>query len=169
MSYLRNCYTCARRDVCSLQAYFNHNKEVGCIDFQEFNYQTSISNTLNDNEEIEMSKARESLECFAKGIKRLIESKEIAEEDKQIYRTDYAKHYDMIKQAIDQAEDENVLKIIKEKRVNFQTFTSILEKGWSYEDYIDEENDRNTGGKQFANECLTEMEFNLIKRWLGDE
>ena len=51
MSYLRNCYACARRDVCALQAYFNHNKEVGCIDFQEFNYQTGISNTINDKDE----------------------------------------------------------------------------------------------------------------------
>ena len=55
------------------------------------------------------------------------------------------------------------------KRVNFQTLIPIIEKGWTWEDYMDEENDRNTGGKQFADEQLTEIEFNLIRGFLSRE
>ena len=55
------------------------------------------------------------------------------------------------------------------KKVNFQTLIPIIEKGWTWEDYMDEENDRNTGGKQFADERLTKIEFDLLKEWLCRE
>ena len=55
------------------------------------------------------------------------------------------------------------LEIIKTKRVDVRAFIEILEKGWTWEQYMEEENDENTGGHQFSNDRLTQEEFNLLK------
>ena len=48
MSYLRTCHNCARKCLCQLIKNFNMDEDVGCLNFQEVNYQTGISNTLNE-------------------------------------------------------------------------------------------------------------------------
>lgn len=57
-----------------------------------------------------------------------------------------------------------VLDIIEEKDVDVHNFKKIIIKqDWTYEQYIDEENDSNTSGHQFAYKLLTEEEFSLLK------
>ena len=59
------------------------------------------------------------------------------------------------------------LDVIKEKEVNVHNFKEILIKQeWAYEQYLDEENDPNTSGHQFAYKLLTKEEFDLLKEEL---
>lgn len=41
------CNECLRKDYCPWIHQFNHDTSVGCIDFQDKDYTTYISNTLN--------------------------------------------------------------------------------------------------------------------------
>lgn len=60
------------------------------------------------------------------------------------------------------------LEIIKEKDVDINAFKHwIIEKEWSYKDYVNEEDDPNTIGHQFAYKLLTENEFDLLKEVLS--
>lgn len=59
------------------------------------------------------------------------------------------------------------LEIIKEKEVNVHNFKEIIIKHkWNYEQYVDEENDPNTSGHQFAYKLLTQEEYDLLKEVL---
>lgn len=59
------------------------------------------------------------------------------------------------------------LEIIKEKEVDVHNFKEILIKQeWTYEQYLDEENDPNTSGHQFAYKLLTEEEYNILREVL---
>ena len=58
------------------------------------------------------------------------------------------------------------LEIIKKKKVDVRAFIEILEKGWTWEQYMEEENDKNTGGHQFSNDRLTQEEYDLLKEVL---
>ncbi len=59
------------------------------------------------------------------------------------------------------------LKIIKEKEVNIHNFKAyLINQGWTYEQYLDEENEINTSGHQFAYNKLTQEEFDLLKEVL---
>ena len=42
-----SCYECLKKDYCPYIHRFNHDKNVGCIEFQDKDYITYISNTLN--------------------------------------------------------------------------------------------------------------------------
>ena len=61
------------------------------------------------------------------------------------------------------------LEIIRKKKVNLQTFDIIIKQDWSFENYENEENDKNTSGQQFSNKRLTEEEFNLLKEVLKND
>lgn len=58
------------------------------------------------------------------------------------------------------------LEIIKKKRVDVRALIEILEDEWTWEQYMDEEDDRNTGGHQFSNYRLTQEEYDLLKEVL---
>lgn len=45
-----SCYECLRKDYCPYINQFNHDKNVGCIDFQDEESKTYITNTLNIKE-----------------------------------------------------------------------------------------------------------------------
>lgn len=46
-----SCYECLKKDYCPYIRQFNHDKNVGCIDFQDKDYKTYITNTLNIKKE----------------------------------------------------------------------------------------------------------------------
>ncbi len=46
-----NCYECARKDYCPFIHQFNHDMNVGCTNFQDRDYTTYTTNTLNTGEE----------------------------------------------------------------------------------------------------------------------
>ena len=55
----------------------------------------------------------------------------------------------------------------KEKEVDIHNFKEILIKQeWTYEQYLNEENDPNTNGNQFAYKLLTRYEYDLLKEVL---
>lgn len=58
------------------------------------------------------------------------------------------------------------LEIIKEKMVDARALIEILEDEWTWEQYMDEEDDRNTGGHQFSRDRLTQEEYDLLKEVL---
>ena len=59
------------------------------------------------------------------------------------------------------------LEIVKEKDVNVHNFKEVLIKqDWTYEQYLDEENDTNTSGHQFAYKLLIKEEYDLLKEVL---
>lgn len=59
------------------------------------------------------------------------------------------------------------LDIITEKEVNIHNFKElIIRRNWTYEQYLDEENDSNTSGYQFAYKLLTQEEFDLLNEAL---
>ena len=62
-----------------------------------------------------------------------------------------------------QPENCEILEIIKNKRVNTRALIEILEDKWTWEQYIDEEDDINTGGHQFSRDRLTQEEYDLLK------
>lgn len=41
------CYNCVKKDYCTLIHHFNHDLNVGCIEFQDRDYTTYVSGTLN--------------------------------------------------------------------------------------------------------------------------
>lgn len=41
------CYNCVRKDYCTYIYNFNHDLNVGCTDFQDRDYTTYVSDTLN--------------------------------------------------------------------------------------------------------------------------
>ena len=61
---------------------------------------------------------------------------------------------------------EQALKIIKEKRVDARALIEIFEDEWTWEQYMDEEDDINTGGHQFSRDRLTQEEYELLKEVL---
>lgn len=68
---------------------------------------------------------------------------------------------------LEDAKKLKALDVIKEKEVNVHNFKEILIKQeWAYEQYLDEENDPNTSGHQFAYKLLTQEEFDLLKEVL---
>jgi len=70
----------------------------------------------------------------------------------------------------DLLEKQRALEIIIEKKVNVYNFTEFLIKQeWTYEQYLDEENDTSTSGHQFAYKLLTPEEFYLLKKVLSWE
>ena len=58
------------------------------------------------------------------------------------------------------------LEIIKEKRVDTRALIESLEDDWTWEQYMDEEDDINTGGHQFSRDRLTHEEYELLKEAL---
>lgn len=61
---------------------------------------------------------------------------------------------------------EQAFEIIKNKRVNTKALIEILEDEWTWEQYMDEEDDINTGGHQFSRDRLTREEYELLKEVL---
>ena len=61
---------------------------------------------------------------------------------------------------------EQAFEIIKNKRVNTKSLIEILEDEWTWEQYMDEEDDINTGGHQFSRDRLTKEEYELLKEVL---
>ena len=56
------------------------------------------------------------------------------------------------------------LEIIKEKEINIQTFKKwIIDRDWSYEDYLTEIGDINVTDYYFSKIPLTQEEFDLLK------
>lgn len=51
------CSKCLRKDYCVYIHQFDHNTNVGCIEFQDREYTTYISNTLNTKENKEEYKS----------------------------------------------------------------------------------------------------------------
>lgn len=66
----------------------------------------------------------------------------------------------------DTANVAKALEIIKKKKVNTRAFIEILEDEWTWEQYMDEEDDINTGGHQFSRDRLTQEEYDLLKEVL---
>lgn len=58
------------------------------------------------------------------------------------------------------------LEIIKKKKVDTRALIAILKEDWTWEDYMREEDDVNTGGHQFSNIRLTQEEYDLLKEEL---
>ena len=50
-----SCDKCVRKIYCPYIHHFNHDTSVGCIEFQDRDYTTYISNTLN---------IKENLNCY---------------------------------------------------------------------------------------------------------
>lgn len=78
-------------------------------------------------------------------------------EELQKLNTNYGKRIDKL---------EKILEIIKEKMVDARALIEILEDEWTWEQYMDEEDDRNTGGHQFSRDRLTKNEFDLLREVL---
>lgn len=64
---------------------------------------------------------------------------------------------------------KKAIEIIKAKRVDTRALIEILEDEWTWEQYMDEEDDINTGGHQFSRDRLTQNEFDLLREVLKDE
>lgn len=76
-------------------------------------------------------------------------------------KDEFGEDFDIIKKSL------KTLEIIKEKEVNVHNFKEIIIKqDWTYEQYLDEENDPNTSGHQFAHKLLTQEEYDLLKEEL---
>lgn len=87
---------------------------------------------------------------------------ELKERDE--FELKYAKtHVALCKSREENSNEKQALKIIKKKKVDVRAFIEIFEKGWTWEQYMEEENDKNTCGHQFSNDKLTQEEFNLLK------
>lgn len=57
------CNECLKKDYCTYIHHFNHDPNVGCIEFQDKDYKTYISNTLNIKEN-KMSKKLTPLQAL---------------------------------------------------------------------------------------------------------
>lgn len=118
-----------------------------------------------------------ALDIIEKELKEYQEIKEIAKRynwddiTSEIFnvKTD-EKYRDLFNSAIVNIQEDyrkaRALEIVKEKRVDTRAFIEILEDEWTWEQYMDEEDDINTGGHQFSRDRLTKEEYNLLKEVL---
>ena len=113
-----------------------------------------------------MSKGLEELEL----IKELNVCKSTSNIEKELKRLEEIDNAPIVPIHINRYNElsnkEKALEIIKEKRVDTRALIEILEEEWTWEQYMDEEDDANTGGHQFSRDRLTQEEYDLLKEVL---
>ena len=135
-----------------LEALKKIKQEFGC-DPEYYglgSYFEIIENGFKRLESIDNAKPNEALEKLLDGYSKGIAGRS---------------YYDTIKQALLKAqEQEKVLEIIKEKRVNVEWFwNDFVDNGFGYHYYLEKWYKYQSTDKQ----KLTKEEFDLLKRWLG--
>lgn len=87
---------------------------------------------------------------------------ELGDRDYMVYEVEYSDgHKEYVSR--DVFRHLKALEIIKNKNVDTRALIEILKKEWTWEQYMDEEDDINTGGHQFSRDRLTREEYNLLK------
>ena len=123
-----------------------------------------LDKALQRLESIENSKPSEALDCLEKlGAEKLARGELIRNDSK------VEPYINTIKQALLKAqEQEKVLDVIKEKKININNFQTslIVMSNFTYTYYINNSRDYHTC---ILVNLLTEEEFDLLKRWLEND